>query len=48
MMVHAHEMMIMVIKSEEMYMEQRDQGKGVIIGFMIDSRLSREAIMVSS
>jgi hypothetical protein len=26
-------MMIMVIKHEEMYMEQRDQGKGIIIGF---------------
>jgi hypothetical protein len=29
----AHEMMIMVIKHEEMDMEQRDQGKGIIIGF---------------
>jgi hypothetical protein len=25
--------MIMVIKHEEMDMEQRDQGKGIIIGF---------------
>jgi hypothetical protein len=33
MMVHGHEMMIMVIKHEEMDMEQRDQGKGIIIGF---------------
>jgi hypothetical protein len=29
----AHEMMIMVIKHEEMNMEQSDQGKGIIIGF---------------
>jgi hypothetical protein len=29
----AHEMMIMVIKHEEMDMEQNDQGKGIIIGF---------------
>jgi hypothetical protein len=33
MMVHAHEMMIMVIKHEEMEIEQRDQVKGIIIGF---------------
>jgi hypothetical protein len=32
-MVHVHEMMIMVIKHEEMDMEQSDQGKGIIIGF---------------
>jgi hypothetical protein len=33
MMVHGHEMMIMVIKHEEMDMEQSDQGKSIIIGF---------------
>jgi hypothetical protein len=32
-MVHGHEMMIMVIKHEEMDMEQSEQGKGIIIGF---------------
>jgi hypothetical protein len=32
-MVHGHEMMVMVIKHEEMDMEQSDQGKGIIIGF---------------
>jgi hypothetical protein len=32
-MVHGQEMMIMVIKHEEMDMEQSDQGKGIIIGF---------------
>jgi hypothetical protein len=32
-MVHGHEMMIMMIKLEEMDMEQNDQGKGIIIGF---------------
>jgi hypothetical protein len=32
-MVHGHEMMIMVIKHEEMDMEQSDQGKCIIIGF---------------
>jgi hypothetical protein len=32
-MVHGHEMMIMVIKHEEMNMEQSDQGKGIIIRF---------------
>jgi hypothetical protein len=32
-MVHRHEMMITVIKHEEMDMEQSDQGKGIIIGF---------------
>jgi hypothetical protein len=34
--VHGHEMTIMievVIKHEEMDMEQSDQGKGIIIGF---------------
>jgi hypothetical protein len=31
--VHGHEMMVMVIKHEEMDMEQRDQGKGIIKGF---------------
>jgi hypothetical protein len=29
----AHEIMIMVIKYEEMDMEQSDQGKGIIVGF---------------
>jgi hypothetical protein len=33
MMVHEYEMMIMVIKYEEMNMKQRDQCKGIIIGF---------------
>jgi hypothetical protein len=37
MMVHEHEMMIMVIKHEEMGMEQRNQGKGIIIGFAFAS-----------
>jgi hypothetical protein len=32
-MVDGHEMMIMVIKNEEIDMEQSDQGKGIIIGF---------------
>jgi hypothetical protein len=32
-MVHGHKMMIMVIKHEEIDMEQSDQGKGIIIGF---------------
>jgi hypothetical protein len=32
-MVHGHEMMIMVIKHEEIDMEQSDQGKGIITGF---------------
>jgi hypothetical protein len=32
-MVHGYEMMVMVIKHEEMDMEQSDQGKGIIIGF---------------
>jgi hypothetical protein len=32
-----HEMMIMVIKLEEMDMEQSDQGKGIIIGFAFAS-----------
>jgi hypothetical protein len=32
-MVHGHEMMVMVIKHEEMDIEQSDQDKGVIIGF---------------
>jgi hypothetical protein len=32
-MVHGHEMMVMVIKHEEMDMEQSDQGKCIIIGF---------------
>jgi hypothetical protein len=30
---NAHEMTIMMIKHEEMDMEQSDQGKGIIIGF---------------
>jgi hypothetical protein len=32
-MVHEHEIMVMVIKHEEMDMEQSNQGKGIIIGF---------------
>jgi hypothetical protein len=32
-MVHGHEMMVMVIKHEEIDMEQSDQGKDIIIGF---------------
>jgi hypothetical protein len=32
-MVHGHEIMVMMIKHEEMDMEQSDQGKGTIIGF---------------
>jgi hypothetical protein len=32
-MVHGHKMMIMVIKHEEMDMEQRDQDIGIIKGF---------------
>jgi hypothetical protein len=32
-MVHGHEMMVMVIKHEEMDMEQSVQGKGIIIEF---------------
>jgi hypothetical protein len=35
-MVHGHEMMIMVIKHEEIVMEQSDQGKGIILGFAFD------------
>jgi hypothetical protein len=31
--VHGHEMMVMVIKHEEMDMEQSDQSKGIIIWF---------------
>jgi hypothetical protein len=34
MMVHGHKMIIMVIKHEEMDMEQSDQGNGIIIGFV--------------
>jgi hypothetical protein len=38
-------MMIMVIKHEEMDMEQRDQGKGITIGFSFcQSKMSREVI----
>jgi hypothetical protein len=37
MMVHEHEMMIIMIKHEEMDMEQRDQCKGIIIGFAFTS-----------
>jgi hypothetical protein len=33
MLVHGYEMTIMVIKHEEMDMEQSDQDKGIIIGF---------------
>jgi hypothetical protein len=55
MMVRGHEIMIMVIKHEEMDMEQSDQGKGIIIGFAFaglrwiadyqegQSRLARES-----
>jgi hypothetical protein len=32
-MVHGYEIMIMVIKHEEIDIEQSDQGKGIIIGF---------------
>jgi hypothetical protein len=32
-MVHGHEMMVMLIKHEEMDMKQSDQGKDIIIGF---------------
>jgi hypothetical protein len=32
-MVYGHKMTIMVIKYEEMDMEQSDQGKSIIIGF---------------
>jgi hypothetical protein len=32
-MVHAHKMMIKVIKHVEMDMKQNDQGKDIIIGF---------------
>jgi hypothetical protein len=35
--MYGHEMMIMVIKHEEMDMEQSDQGKGIIIGFAFAS-----------
>jgi hypothetical protein len=38
-------MMIMVIKHEEMDMEQRDQGKSITIGFFFcRSKMSREVI----
>jgi hypothetical protein len=44
-MVHAHEMMIMVIKHVEVDMKQSDQGKGIIIGFAFyRSKMSREVI----
>jgi hypothetical protein len=33
-MVHGLEIMIMVIKHEEMDMKQSDQGKGIIVGFI--------------
>jgi hypothetical protein len=36
-MVHGHEMMVMVIKHEEIDMEQSDQGKCIIIGFAFAS-----------
>jgi hypothetical protein len=32
-MMHGHEIMVMVIKHEEMDMEQSDQVKCIIIGF---------------
>jgi hypothetical protein len=44
-MVYGHEMMIMVIKLEEMDMKQSDQGKFIIIGFAFcRSKMSREVI----
>jgi hypothetical protein len=44
-MVHGHEMMVMVIKHEEMDMEQSDQDKGIIIGgHFCWSKMSREVI----
>jgi hypothetical protein len=36
-MAYGHEMMVMVIKHEEMDMEQSDQDKSIIIGFAIAS-----------
>jgi hypothetical protein len=36
-MVHGHEMIVMVIKHEEIDIEQSDQGKGIIIGFAFAS-----------
>jgi molybdopterin-guanine dinucleotide biosynthesis protein len=32
-MMHGHEMMVMVIKHEEMDTELSDQGKDIIVGF---------------
>jgi hypothetical protein len=44
-MMHAHEMMIMVIKHEEVDMEQSNQDKGIIIGFAFcQSKMSKEVI----
>jgi hypothetical protein len=44
-MVHVYEMIIMVIKLEEMGMEQSDQGKGITIAFRFcRSKMSREVI----
>jgi hypothetical protein len=41
----ANEMMIKVIKHEEMDIEQSDQGKGITIGFFFcRSKMSREVI----
>jgi hypothetical protein len=41
----AHEMTIMLIKHEEMNMEQSDQNKGITIGFCFcRSKMSREVI----
>jgi hypothetical protein len=41
----ANEMMIKVIKHEEMDIEQSDQGKGITIGFFFCwSKMSREVI----
>jgi hypothetical protein len=41
----AHEMTIMLIKHEEMDMEQSDQGKGITIGFCFcQSKISREVV----
>jgi hypothetical protein len=44
-MVHAHKMMIKVIKHEEMDMEQSDQGNGIIVGFDFTGlKMTREVI----
>jgi hypothetical protein len=44
-MVHEHEMMVMVIKHEEMDTELSDQCKGIIVGFAFAGlKTSREVI----